>query len=245
MKLGNVHFNPFLLANFIVVATLMAFMPLSRGGVHMWQQTIMAIAVQIGFLILLIEFKLTGLPEFKRTRLFLPISFMFCWMLLSASFSQVKAVSFEALFEAFIYAGYYFLLINLIRQRKHRLNLVYFILSVSVFLSMLGYLQLAGITFPWWQYGGAGVQAKFMTASYVNHNHLAGYLEMSLPLVIALVFTLRGFLGKFLAIIGAPMLLSAHLLTLSRGGWGAMLFALSFFLIVLFMIRGFRKKKAF
>lgn len=237
------EFNPFLLANTALIVFLLIFMPLSRGGVNMWQQTVMALVVQAGLLILFVENKLTGKPGFKKTQLFYPICVLPSWVLLSLYFSPVKPVCFMALYKLFVYVGFYYLLIHNIRTRKHRLYLVYLIVFIAILLSLIGFLQLTGLTFSWWRYWEIE-NIRLMTATYGNHNHLAGYLEMVAPLVISLILIQRNLIIKILLCFAALLIASAHLLSLSRGGWASISVSLLFFVAALFIIRDFKKKKS-
>lgn len=243
MKLFQSQVNPYLILNFIILTGLMIFMPLSRGGVHEWQQTVMAIGVHAGLVILFVEHKVKDMVQFIPTELSRPIVLLIAWMLLSAFLSAVKPVAFTSIYKACIYCGFYYLVIHCVRSRSHRLYLVNIILLVAVVLSVIGFFQLAGITFPWWQYKGLG-EKEFMTATFGNHNHLAGYLEMTIPLAVVLFLTQRKEMVKMVYGGISFLLVVSHILTLSRGGWVSLLLAMLGFMFLFFVIHGVSRKKS-
>ena len=82
-----------------------------------------------------------------------------------------------------------------------------------------------------------------LSATYYNHNHLAGYLEMAIPMILGLFLTgLKK--GRLIFIIILTLILfSALILSLSRGGWIGAFAGLFFFALSLFFNRHFNKKK--
>jgi len=82
-----------------------------------------------------------------------------------------------------------------------------------------------------------------MTSTFGCPNHLAGYMEMAIPLLLGLFL-----LGQrpgilFLLIYLCFLLLTALVLTLSRGGWIGALIGLAFMAIALVTSRHFKKKR--
>ncbi|MDY6862668.1 MAG: O-antigen ligase family protein [Thermodesulfobacteriota bacterium] len=82
----------------------------------------------------------------------------------------------------------------------------------------------------------------FLSSTYVNRNHFAGYLELCLPLSIGMVgyFKDRGKRG--ILIYGIILMVISLILTLSRGGWIAAGTAL-FFMAFLAWKKGILSKK--
>jgi len=85
--------------------------------------------------------------------------------------------------------------------------------------------------------------SNIVSATYVNPNHFAGYMEMTIPLLLGLFLT--GFRGIkfFLMIVLATLLFAALILSLSRGGWFAAFTGLFFMSFALFFNPYFQSKK--
>ncbi|OIO37527.1 MAG: hypothetical protein AUJ75_04100, partial [Candidatus Omnitrophica bacterium CG1_02_49_10] len=63
---------------------------------------------------------------------------------------------------------------------------------------------------PWW------APKEFLAATYVNHNHFAGYLEMAIPIAIGVLIRK----GKSLMLIAAICIMgAAFVFAQSRGAW--------------------------
>jgi O-antigen ligase len=113
---------------------------------------------------------------------------------------------------------------------------------------MIGLLeQFDVLVFPWWDYKAELVRdlgATSLTGVYVNRNHMAGFLEMAIPLMLCLFLTRSRSLEARLGMIGLAMfLLACQALTLSRGGWAATTGALIFMAGVLLLKKGFAHKR--
>jgi len=137
------------------------------------------------------------------------------------------------------YLTIFYLTIHLTRTRSQFRHLIYLIIGVATFLSIFGLFKMSGANpFPWWDYIHQKNTAR-MTATFGNPDHLAGYMELILGLF--LLGHRPGIL--FLLIYLCCLLLTALLLTFSRGGWIASLIGLSFMSVALLNDRYFQRKK--
>lgn len=144
-------------------------------------------------------------------------------------------LSYVAIFYATIYSS---------RTREEVLELVYVICGIGVLLTCIGFFKYAGTTLSIWVYDELNYPAAFLSGVYGNHNHLAGYLEMVIPLMLALFLT-RTRRGLTLIVLVSLVIvcLVGHILTLSRGGWFSLGVSLSFMTIVLMFHDRFAGKK--
>jgi O-antigen ligase len=82
-----------------------------------------------------------------------------------------------------------------------------------------------------------------VTSTFGNYNHLAGYLEMAIPLILGLFLTGFRRVRLFLMIYLTSLMLAAIILSLSRGGWIGFLIGLVFMTAALVTNRYFEHRK--
>ncbi|HJX34588.1 MAG TPA: O-antigen ligase family protein, partial [Desulfatiglandales bacterium] len=172
-----------------------------------------------------------------------PILCLIVLCLMSAAFSQHRQSSLWALVLLFNYLTILYLTIHLTTTRSQLKGLIWLIIGIAAFLSVFGLFKKFGMNpFSWWDYGDLKYRPDFLSATFGNCNHLAGYLEMSIPLLLGLfLLEYRG--GKIFLIIYLTILLfSALILSLSRGGWIGMLTGLSFMSVCLLVSVYFKRK---
>ncbi len=223
---------------------LLIFTPLARGAVQGWAVIVIDMVTLMGLTALLIQKSLDWDWKWIRTPLDKPIYLLLMLAILSTIFSMLKTTSIWASIQLLNYIVIFYLVIHTIRTRSQLRQLVYVIIGVAVFLSVFGLFKKFGINpFPWWDYGDLKYSPDWLSATYGNHNHMAGYLEMVIPIALALLLTgLRG--GTlFLFIYLSLLMLTALVLTLSRGGWIGCLAGLSFMVIALLTSPRFERKR--
>ncbi len=217
----------------LILYSILIFCPLARGCAHLWTHTVVQIAVLAALTVLILE-KLNkpGL-EFTGTPLGRPFIVLALWFLISSIFAQYRPDAIEASMLLLPYIALYYIVIHTVRTRKQQRQLVYVILCIALFLSVFGFFQRFGLT-----------HSNSLSSTYGNRNHLAGYLGMTLPLLLGLFLTRtrRGSLF-FLMIYCVILIVAAHVLALSRGGWLALTFALLFMAATLLVQQRFRRKK--
>jgi hypothetical protein len=145
----------------------------------------------------------------------------------------------------FNYVIIFYLTINTIRTRTQFRQLIYIIIGVAAFLSIFGLFKLSGANpFPWWNYTDIKTYGRF-TATFGNSNHLAGYMEMAIPLLLGSLLT--GFRASkiTLMICLAFFMFLAIFFSLSRGGWIGLGIGLGFVTFALLLGRRHGKKYIF
>ena len=243
MKLSAISYQPLSITRYALYV-LLIFTPLARGSVQGWAVTTIQIVTLLALTAFLVEKCLTGTWEWIKTPLDLPLLILLILVILSAVFSQHRPSSLWAAVMFITYVVIYYLVIHTVRTRARFKYLVFLIIGVAVFLSVFGLFKKFGINpFPWWDYGDLKQVPDYLFSTYGHYNHLAGYMEMALPLTLGL-FLLDYRRGKlFTLCYVALLLLAALILSLSRGGWVGALTGLIFMAIILLTNRYFTGKK--
>ncbi len=192
----------------------------------------------------LLEKCLTWNWEWIRTPLDKPIIVLILVSTLSTVFSVHKYTSIWSFILLINYLIIYYLTIHTVRTRSQFRQLIYIIIGVGAFLSLIGLIKLGGSSpFAWWDYSDLDYGLR-LTGTYGNPNHLAGYLEMAIPLLVGLFLTgFRRFNLLPIMICLAILLLAAIILSLSRAGWLGIGAGLVFMSFALFTGRHFKRKK--
>ncbi|MFC1892056.1 O-antigen ligase family protein [Thermodesulfobacteriota bacterium] len=192
----------------------------------------------------LMEKSLTWEWEWIKTPLDLPILCLLLLCLLSTAYSMNRRISLSSILLLFNYLTIFYLTIHTFNTRRRLRGLIYLIIGIAVFLSIFGLFKKFGMNpFPWWDYGDIRYHPLALSSTYGNQNHLAGYMEMVLPLVLGLL--LFGYnTGKlFILAYFSLLILVALILSLSRGGWIGILLGLSFMAVMLLSSSYFKRKK--
>jgi len=166
----------------------------------------------------------------------------------SAALSPHPALVEEGLQMLGTYLGFFFLVLLTVRSRQEQRILVWVIVWTAVMLGVIGLLKRFDVlVFPWWDYTAELIRErgpKSLTGAYVNRNHMAGFLEMAIPLMLSLFLIRSRSLEARFGMIGlALFLILCQALTLSRGGWAATTGALIFMAGVLLLKKGFAHKR--
>ena len=121
--------------------------------------------------------------------------------------------------------------------RRSGIYLASLIISIATGMSLLGLGQyFLGLNHSWW------IPERFLASTYVNHNHFAGYLEIAIPLCIAMILGLKRekfsnpskqFSSKFGLVAALIIMFTALIFSQSRGGWISLVVALFVMNIVL------------
>jgi len=225
--------------------SLLIFTPLARGSVQPWAVAVIEIVTLIALTLFLIHKCLTHDWKWIKTALDLPILCLLVICLLSTVFSQHRQSSLWAMVLLFNYLTIFYLTIHLTQSRSQLRTLIYIIIGVATFLAVFGLFKRFGANpFPWWDYGDIRYVPYRLSSTYGNANHLAGYTEMAIPLLLGL-FMLGYTRGKlFILFYITLLILTSLILTLSRGGWIGILCGLIFMSSALLSSKYFIYKKS-
>jgi len=222
---------------------LLIFTPLARGSVQGWAMTVAEMITLFALAFFLLGRCLARDWKWIKTPLDKPIIVLILLSILSVIFSLHRQASIWSFILLLNYLVIFYLVVNTIRTRSQLRQLIYVIIAVAVFLSVFGLFKKFGANpFPWWDYPGLDYGDR-LASTFGCPNHLAGYMEMSLPLLLGLF--LLDFKPGVVFILGylTLLLLVALMFSLSRGGWISALLGLAFMAGALLKSRYFVRKK--
>ncbi len=226
------------------IYALLVFTPLARASVQGWAIATIHMVTLIALTAFLLEKSWTWNWKWIRTPLDRPILALILLCFLSTIFSLHRFTSIWSIILLLNYLTIFYLTIHTIRTRSQFRQLIYLIIGIATFLSIFGLFKRFGANpFPWWNYTDIPQYADRLSSTYGNPDHLAGYMEMVIPLLLGLF--LLGFRGGklILMIYLSCLLLTALLLTLSRGGWIGAAVSLVFMSFALLTSPYFQRKK--
>jgi O-antigen ligase/tetratricopeptide (TPR) repeat protein len=169
-------------------------------------------------------------PRWVKTPLDFPLIALFVLAIISSFYSIERYASLMALMKFANCIVLYFIIVNTVRHRDQVRRLAYTITIVGAFLAIFGMIKYLGeISPPWWDYD---VKYRGMVSTFGCKNHLAGYMEMAIPITIGLLMATRKGWAKALCRFSLFFLCVALVLSLSRGGWMSGIVALGFMLMV-------------
>ena len=223
------------------LAALMIFTPLARGAVKLWSMTPVFL-IMYSLLFFWFWKVSNGSVSLRVLKMSIVDWIIFAFLLLAALsvvFSIYKHDSFYAFLQLMGYAGVYYLIVyNFDHTMKKRL--LGLALCIGAGLSLYGLMQYIGmLDHSWW------FPPEFPAASYVNHNHFTGYLELVIPVTLGILMQQKR--GSFYARLGLILALCimsvAFIFAQSRGGWVSL--GASFLIMnIIFIKKGILKKKS-
>ncbi len=217
----------------IFSAVVLLFAPLAIGAVQNWAIGIILFLILSAAVSYLIQQQKV---PFKKTPLDKPFMALLGLTFCSLIFSVHYYVSIIAVAQLLAYLFFYYILLQIGQERPRLIFLLYWIISVSALLCVIGLGRRSGMNLTGWldNLGLPQSSSHWLTATFGNHNHMAGWLEMSIPLLLCLI--LFGCQREWLPLQISLLLLQGTclVLTFSRGGWAGTTAAIAF--IVIYML---------
>ena len=162
------------------------------------------------------------------------------YSIISYFLADIEYIARLEVIRVLIYALLFFLLVNNLHRQESVNLFAYTLVFLAMAISFYAAYQFFSGNPRVWNLDNSFYQGRG-TGTYINPNHLAGFLEMILPLAIA--FTIAGRVKPVLRILigySACVILAGIAVSLSRGGWLATAVALLAFFLVLIFHRGYR-----
>lgn len=197
----------------ILLLFLLIFPPVAYGAVEIWSVTVVHVVVIVAATLFTIQMAAKGQITLYRT----PVDLLVFLFLILAVFSVFLSVypyaSRIALYKILSYIAIFYLVINIIKTQK-QLNVL--IWAIVLFGSLFA---TAALTMFSGEFLGFKVFTtdNYITLTFVNRNHFAGYLEMVVWLCVGLALVNKG-PKRILLLCLAVYIAVAIFFSLSRGG---------------------------
>lgn len=174
-----------------------------------------------------------------------PVAALGVW---STMMSPHPALAMQGLIMLVTCLGFFWLVVVSVRSRKEQRALVWVVVGTAAILGVIGLLERYDVlTFAWWDYSGEVGKnhgAVRLSGVYVNANHMAGFLEMAIPVILGMFLTRSRSPEARIGMIALVLfLIVCQALTLSRGGWTGTAVAMGFMAVVLLFKKGFVHKR--
>ncbi len=224
-----------------LMVVLLVFGPLALGGTHAEFFAVMAgLGVTVLLLWLVRLWVASGPALLWRPIAWAVAAFLF-YAVLRYHSATVEYTARGELMRVVLYAAVFFVVLNNL-NRSHSANwVVGAMLAVAAFAAMYGIFQVLTKSSSVWNYVRWEGYAGRGSGTYICPNHLAGWLELTLPLGLAFLLAGRlSHLARILVGYAVLVILAGLAATESRGAWMATVLALLGFFAVLLGQRGQR-----
>jgi O-antigen ligase len=222
-----------------LVLAILCFAPLATGAVRALEFLVVQYLTVVAAVLWGIRLWLKPRPQFLTPPFAWGVLAFTAYAVVRYFTADIEYVARLELSRVIVYAVLFFLIVNNL-HRQETVNLVGYTL---LFLAM-GIAFYAGYQFftgdnRVWHFRGAYTGRG--TGTYINPNHLAGFLEVLLPLGLA--YTIAGRMKPVLRILlgySTCVITVGLAVSLSRGAWVATALALFLFFGILLFHRGYR-----
>ncbi|MDD5439057.1 MAG: O-antigen ligase family protein [Candidatus Omnitrophica bacterium] len=225
----------------VSLCLIIVYAPLVRGAVRIWSFAPIALFITALTMLWAWQMNNNGNPRplYKgKDRAGMLFGVFIVLAALSCVFSINRHDSFFTLLGLMAYGATYWMVVYYY-GRVLRRAVIGAVIAAGTVLSLYGLLQYFDI-FPhsWW------IPENFLAATFVNHNHFAGFLELVLPVAIAgIIYYGKDRLSARLLMAGPVIVMAAaFLFTQSRGAWLSLAATLFVMALALIARRRFRKE---
>jgi O-antigen ligase/tetratricopeptide (TPR) repeat protein len=206
-----------------LLALILIFAPILRGAVNPCVFMAIYIIILFALLISIPGIFVNGEIRIRRTPIDIAILLFFLAAIISGLNSRYIYGSFTELIRLGNLGMVFYIAANFIRTEKDIKRVLDIVLITAGAIAIFGVLQYLGaLDKSWWD------NPRFLSATFVNHNHFAGYLELVIPVCLGMILTEADTGKKAIYIYLFLILSGAFLLSMSRGGWLSLSIAMTF-----------------
>ncbi len=225
----------------LLVVALLVIGPLLLGGAHVEFFAVMA-GLGVAALLLWVV-RLGGASE--PTVFWPPVAWAvvaaLAYALVRGQFAVLEYTAIGELLRYALYAAVFFVVLNNLGHRQAAGWVTGALLAIAAFASLYAIFQALTKSSQVWHFARAEQYIGRGSGPYICPNHLAGLLELALPLGLAHLFLGRvGHLSRIVIGYAVLVIVAGLAATQSRGGWVATALALLVLFAVLLRQRGHR-----
>jgi O-antigen ligase len=207
-------------AGVVLVLAVLATATFLFGGVRATDFFWVTLLVGLAGLVWLIRLWVVPSHKLLLAPVLAPIAGFLGYALWRTSQADVPYVAWEEMLWLVTYALVFVLVIHNIHGQDAMAWTVHALVGFGILLSLYSLMQFFGDSLSVLWLTKPDQYFKRASGTFVNPNHLAGWMVQILPLALAQVFLGRGSdISKVVHGYGAVMMLTALALTMSRGGW--------------------------
>jgi O-antigen ligase len=205
-----------------LVLALLVIGPLALGGVGAWQLLLLEALTMAAVVLWGVRLWMNPRPQL----LWPPI----CWAVLAFVAyaitrylqSDIEYVARLELIKILTYAFLFFVILNNLHRQESMQIISFTLLFLGMAISAYAVFQFATKSSRIWNVTVENVYRGRAGGTFYNPNHLAGFLEMLLPLGLSYVLVGRlSHLAKIFLGYASVVMIAGVAVTLSRGGWVA------------------------
>ncbi len=223
-----------------VVMVLLVFTPVARGATTRWAFCIALWLALIAALVMVGRRLWQEQRIFPRTPLDVPLAAVIVLAAASWIGSIYRDATFWALLRLCLYVLVFYLVFDLTASRRQIRRLVLALVTLGAAVAFLGLVKYSGAPIlSIWRDAGTATR---LNSTFINPDHLAGYLAMLFCLGLG-VFVQRSGQTAPLWVIALLLMLVAIGLSLSRGGWIATFAGVEFMILTVLWDRRASKVK--
>lgn len=232
--------------SYSILYAALVFSVLWRGSDILWRQTVLQTLVFASFFFFAYFKLLSDKPIVEPCFANRPIVVLISLLVITVFFAQSKGLAFQALIQILSCIAGFYIFKDMAKHRDEQKRLIIVVALITSGLCMFGLLiHYEMYLFPSWELIKA-YQNKNLSATFINHCHMAGWLEMAILFFIPLFFIKQRTLPVIMILLIILALMCITLvLTLARGGWISTCIGFCFAIGIAFFHRSFQLPKKF
>ncbi|MBU1584860.1 MAG: O-antigen ligase family protein [Proteobacteria bacterium] len=167
-----------------------------------------------------------------------------CFAIFISFFAQSKINAVNTIIQMLSCVCGFFVFVSMAKDRVLQIRLVWWVAFITLILCIYGLLIHFEIYLsPGWEFLHR-LQKGNLCATFANHNHLAGWLEMTILVFSSLLFIKKDSVPVSLIKISVlAVMVTTLIFSLSRGGWAATIAGATFILFVAVFNHSFKASK--
>ena len=225
----------------LLVVALLVIGPLLLGGAHVEFFAVMAGLGVAALLLWVVRLGVASEPTVFWPPVAWAVVAALAYALVRGQFAALEYTALGELLRYALYAAVFFVVLNNLGHRQAAGWVTGALLAIAAFASLYAIFQALTKSSQVWHFARAEQYIGRGSGPYICPNHLAGLLELALPLGLAHLFLGRvGHLSRIVIGYSVLVIVAGLAATQSRGGWVATALALLVLFAVLLRQRGHR-----